>query len=353
MSLSPSKNGRKKAKRLPSSFKRRVLPLYRTTITICIAGAAIACETRSKEKETQQSVQKAQQAKAAQPQPTQKLYLPSDKTKTVDLGITRQAAKVLVEPATQARQVCTSEMVSINGLYCIDRFEVSLVDAQTAQALSPYFPPLQKKIKTLFNKYYREHGQEKTDYGRSLAVPFPPDFSLRTSFQFEARTEANVTPAGYLSRHDASAACRNAGKRLCSTAEWQRACRGQTESKFPYGDSYEQGSCNVQRAHHPASLLHADASLHHLDPRLNRTRDEQGPLLRKTGRSLSCKSQWQEDAVFDMVGNLDEWVASESGTFLGGFYARSTREGCDAQISVHSPGYRDYSLGTRCCRAAQ
>jgi hypothetical protein len=37
------------------------------------------------------------------------------------------------------------------------------------------------------------------------------------------------------------------------------------------------------------------------------------------------------------------------GTFVGGFYSRSTREGCDAKIENHDPAYADYSLGTRCC----
>jgi len=39
----------------------------------------------------------------------------------------------------------------------------------------------------------------------------------------------------------------------------------------------------------------------------------------------------------------------EDGMFLGGFYARSTTKGCDAQISSHAPSYFDYSTGTRCC----
>jgi hypothetical protein len=55
--------------------------------------------------------------------------------------------------------------------------------------------------------------------------------------------------------------------------------------------------------------------------------------------------------VFDMVGNLDEWVEDPEGTFAGGFYSRGTHEGCDAVISSHDFAYFDYSLGTRCCRS--
>jgi formylglycine-generating enzyme required for sulfatase activity len=75
--------------------------------------------------------------------------------------------------------------------------------------------------------------------------------------------------------------------------------------------------------------------------------------LQKTGASADCTSQWAQDAIHDMVGNLDEWVESEDGLFVGGFYSRGTREGCDAAVSSHPPEYYDYSLGARCCRPLQ
>ena len=44
---------------------------------------------------------------------------------------------------------------------------------------------------------------------------------------------------------------------------------------------------------------------------------------------------------------------AEGGLFLGGFYARSTTKGCDAEVSAHSQSYFDYSTGARCCRGAK
>jgi formylglycine-generating enzyme required for sulfatase activity len=75
-------------------------------------------------------------------------------------------------------------------------------------------------------------------------------------------------------------------------------------------------------------------------------------LLRSTGATASCASEWNGDAVYDMVGNLDEWIADDAGIFVGGFYSRASRQGCEAKISSHAPSYYDYSLGTRCCRGA-
>jgi formylglycine-generating enzyme required for sulfatase activity len=73
-------------------------------------------------------------------------------------------------------------------------------------------------------------------------------------------------------------------------------------------------------------------------------------LLKKTGESRECASRWGNDAAYDMVGNLDEWVDDPVGKFVGGFYSRATREGCDASVSNHPRNYFDYSLGTRCCK---
>jgi hypothetical protein len=83
---------------------------------------------------------------------------------------------------------------------------------------------------------------------------------------------------------------------------------------------------------------------------LGLTYDDDGPLLLTTGDNTECVSRWGSDALYDMVGNLDEWIDEPDGSFVGGFYSRGTREGCDASIDSHAPGYLDYSLGARCCK---
>ena len=313
-------------------------------ISLCVA---LSCQDGEKASEKKKVTVPAKPALPPSAKPKE-LYLPTVEKHQVDLSDAQSKA---LSP-TQINSPCPQEMVSIEGRYCVDRYETRLIRSGSTEKLSPYYPPLQRKIKKIFNQYFRNHGKEDTAYGRELAVPFPPDFSLRQSFKFAATSEKDTTPSGYLSRHDAEAACLASGKRLCTVSEWQKACRGQSQRKFPYGDTYQQGVCNVGRFSHPAQLLHADSSRNHLDPRLNRTRDAQGALLRKTGATPACQSAWGDDSIFDMVGNLDEWVSEEDGQFLGGFYARATREGCDSQITVHGPGYRDYSLGTRCCSDA-
>ncbi len=206
-----------------------------------------------------------------------------------------------------------------------------------------------------------------------------------------AISRPGVKPNGYLTQIVASRACANAGKRLCSPVEWRSACEGEKKRPYPYGDAYEHGACNIFRALHPAATLHGNASVGHLDPRLNTVREKNGdPLLRATGTTSRCKSEWGDDAAWDMNGNLDEWVDDgpdlgasagppaaasvsagvaasaepgptasvsakptpiplQTGRFLGGFFSRSKRDGCASSISKHLKSYFDYSTGTRCC----
>jgi len=243
-------------------------------------------------------------------------------------------------------------MVDVRGSFCIDRFESTLVDKKTGNKLSPYYHPSPEVTRREYERWQRARADAKTDEGRRYEVPPPDEWELdAVRFEPVAQVETDVTPNGYMSAEVAQRACENAGKRLCSDEEWVTACRGEHNTKFPYGHFYEEGRCNVFRATHPARILHGDASMGHLDPRLNQVTEPNGePLLRATGATPACRSEWNGDAVYDMVGNLDEWIDDPEGTFLGGFYSRGTREGCDARVEVHSFDYYDYSLGIRCCK---
>jgi formylglycine-generating enzyme len=307
-------------------------------------GWALSCSRATEPSDHERPSSSATSQSATTPAlaaaPPALLYLP-DGGDTVQSGAAPGAA--LLPGALAATSRCPPEMVDVRGRFCIDRYEATLVDAKAGRRLSPYYHPTRAQTAASFKDWsQRAHGD-------ALAVPPPPDFQLSEDFEPRAESVAGVTPSGYLSGNLAEVACRNAGKRLCTLEEWVFACRGEADRKFPYGDRYEEGRCNVFREAHPAQILHGDMSTGHLDPRLNLVEGAAGPLLRKTGATESCKSVWGNDAAYDMVGNLDEWVEAAVGAFVGGFYSRSTREGCDAKVSSHPRAYFDYSLGVRCC----
>lgn len=265
-------------------------------------------------------------------------------------GLAKGAARAQEPPPKPARR-CPSEMVEVRS-FCIDRFESSTVDRKTGEPLSPYYPPRKNVLAQVFDYWIVERDGFGDEGARAFPLPQIPEYQRTHDFSPKAVSQRGVVPQGYLSYHWAKLACENAGKRLCKQREWVTACGGERGRKFPYGDRYEALACNVHRPYHPAFVLHANSSLGHRDPRLNLLVERDlDPLLRTTGATPRCVSAWGADGVHDLVGNIDEWVDGEDGPmFVGGFYARSTTQGCEASVGSHAPAYYDYSTGTRCCR---
>jgi formylglycine-generating enzyme required for sulfatase activity len=163
-----------------------------------------------------------------------------------------------------------------------------------------------------------------------------------------ARTLADVVPQGYISGDVAGAVCAAAGKRLCTSPEWLRACGGPAGTTWPYGNTYLPDACNEGREVHPVIELFGDdadwSPTQMNDPRLNQLPES----LDRTGANPACVTA---EGIFDMHGNLHEWVADADGTFRGGFYvdASINGEGCSYRTTAHTSGYHDYSTGFRCC----
>ncbi len=163
-----------------------------------------------------------------------------------------------------------------------------------------------------------------------------------------AATASGAIPQGYISGDAAEAACRAAGKRLCTSTEWLRACQGPAGTTYPYGDQYDPSACNEGRVVHPVVELFGDqvdwSSLQMNDARLNQLPN----TVAETGSHPECVSA---EGVFDMHGNLHEWVADPAGTFRGGFYvdAKINGDGCLYRTTAHGRTYHDYSTGFRCC----
>ncbi|WP_437655226.1 hypothetical protein [Sorangium sp. So ce1182] len=256
-----------------------------------------------------------------------------------------------VAPALAGAPACPSDMVAVEGgRFCIDRFEAMLVDGATGRALSPDYPSTPNLLELTLAEWSTGRRRTGDVHARAFPLPLLPGWQRGRAIAALARSRPGVRPSGYVTGLVAESACAAAGKRLCSVEEFVTACRGEDDTLYPYGDTFEEGACNVFRAGHPAAQLHGNASIGHLDPRLNRVRVAGEPLLRETGGSPRCRSRWGSDAVHDLVGNLDEWVNEPGGAFAGGFYARSTRAGCEALVTAHPRSYLDYSTGVRCCQ---
>ena len=188
-------------------------------------------------------------------------------------------------------------------------------------------------------------------------VGHPPTQPV-TNLTVRAVSRAGVTPQGYISKNEAEGACKAAKKRLCKGEEWDRACRGKKPTTFPYGDERKSGYCN-DSGRAPLQSLHPElgenvyASGQAMnDPRINEAPNTVAP----TGSFTHCRNAF---GVYDMVGNLHEWIADvhdgTRGTFRGGYYQDThlNGDGCTYRTTAHDVGYHDYSTGFRCCADAK
>jgi sulfatase modifying factor 1 len=189
--------------------------------------------------------------------------------------------------------------------------------------------------------------------------PHSPYQVIPDGMRIRAKVALGVVPQAYISQVQAAAACANAGKRLCKSEEFVRACQGKNKNDFyPYGGQERKaGYCNEGKGSFVAAAFGADFEkltyANFNDPRLN----QMAHGLAKTGAYARCVSP---DGAYDMVGNLHEWVdeppdGNGHGRFRGGWYgdAEQNLPGCYYVTSAHEPTYHDYSTGLRCCADAR
>ena len=216
-------------------------------------------------------------------------------------------------------------------------------------------PPEMARIAGFCMDRYEAHVVEVVDGGERAHSPYVPVDGLAV----RARAARGVVPQGYISQVQAAQACRAAGKRLCSAAEFALGCRGtDATNSYPYGGQVRvPGACNEGKGSSvplfhgsdPAKWTYADFN----DPRLNQWDGGLAP----TGAYSRCASP---AGLYDCVGNLHEWGddppdARGHGRFRGGFYgdAEVNGHGCRYVTSAHEPTYHDYSTGFRCCSDAR
>ena len=183
-------------------------------------------------------------------------------------------------------------------------------------------------------------------------APFSP-YDTVGDRRVRAVSRAGVVPQGYVSQLDAKAACEASRKRLCQAPEWLRACKGPSNTTFPYGQARRDGFCNGESVVAPLAFMPPWQRFPNMtnmnNPLLNQLKDTVAP----TGQFSRCTNEY---GVFDMVGNLHEWVASgaSGAAFRGGYYRDTSQngDGCDYETTAHPDWYHDYSTGFRCCADA-
>jgi formylglycine-generating enzyme required for sulfatase activity len=206
--------------------------------------------------------------------------------------------------------------------------------------------------------------------------PWPHFQRPPADLRYEARSEAGRYPQGYISRVEATKACKNAGKRLCSLGEWRRACQGKRWLLYGYGPKVRSGHCNSGKDHLLSKLYGNNGRAWKYDEHFNNPElNQMEGFLARSGEYAACTAG---EGVHDMVGNLHEWVSDTldealmerlekdrverrkqpmregNGLFVGGFFSTTNElgPGCMYVTAAHEPSYHDYSTGFRCCKNA-
>jgi len=227
-------------------------------------------------------------------------------------------------PTTEAEKAdaveeggCQKGMAKV-GSFCIDRFEASLAFID-----------------------------DKAPYPHYLAPPEGMDNLMAVS-------KPGIYPQGFMDRNMAERACQNAGKRLCTASEWQEACRGEAENKYPYGNEEDRILCNLDKRIVYKALFSKENPKDLTIDQLNDTRlaTESG-FLALTGQYEGCATK---SGIFDMSGNLHEWVSDPgrragTATFAGAGLNDVGARGCAHTIDTKDSAYKDHSMGFRCCGA--
>jgi hypothetical protein len=213
--------------------------------------------------------------------------------------------------------LCPANMASVDDRFCVDKYEASLMEVL-------------------------ENGEER---------PFPYYMPVE-GHNVRAVSEKGVYPQGYISGKEAAKACKASGKRLCKPSEWKTACKGPEKQQFGYDNKRTPGTCNDNGRsplghYFTAAVVNgtafASAKMMN-DPQLNQLPG----TLAETGSHDGCTNGY---GVYDMVGNIHEWVDDPAGTFQGGYYldVEKNGDGCGYRTDAHAVWYHDYSTGFRCC----
>jgi len=147
--------------------------------------------------------------------------------------------------------------------------------------------------------------------------------------EYEYPNRKGEQPMVNVSWGDAKKQCEKKGKRLCQEQEWEKACKGPQNLRFPYGDAFDPNACNTEK------------------------KGGDDREISGAGMFPLCNSGY---GVKDLSGNVAEWTDTQ---FAGAGHPDRTQKGgsfdrpdyaarCSARRSG-APSAKAPEVGFRCC----
>ncbi|HHN46945.1 MAG TPA: hypothetical protein ENN09_05835, partial [Planctomycetes bacterium] len=142
---------------------------------------------------------------------------------------------------------------------------------------------------------------------------------------YEYPNRKGEEPRTSVSFLEAQSFCRQHGKRLCRTDEWEAACATSRRFTYPYGNAYVDGRCNSGA----------------------------GTSKEPSGSRSGCVNAF---GLYDMTGNVAEWtenraaVGTDARHFInGGHWGSSPEEAACSSKAMFAPIISSVTVGFRCC----
>lgn len=255
---------------------------------------------------------------------------------------------------------CPSDMVEIEGAYCPRVKETCLynVDGNGKRSTKP--------VDDLWSC---------GEFDKTVVCLSKPNEIKHLHFcmdKYEWPNKEGQIPQDWVSWYDAKSSCESVGKRLSTAHEWTLAAEGSHMHPLPYGDGFHRDNtmCNFDRYYSSVTGTQAfkDLGLKTIDVFQSRSsNDKMSQALRlflvPSGSMPNCMSDY---GVYDMAGNIDEWVLNEGGitscpsakcdgwiSGLKGGHVWHVRNASRPMTGAHGPTFGWYETGTRCAKDIQ
>ena len=150
-------------------------------------------------------------------------------------------------------------------------------------------------------------GSNKLDPDRDITEILSRDVTVKSFCidRYEYPNEVGEAPLTGVTFAQAVESCATQNKRLCNEPEWERACKGATGSRYPYGDRFEPGICNVASTDTPGKPQKAGA--------FDKCGDAKGPRDLSGNVWEMTASAWPEDPDMRVIkggsAKLPAWGA--------------------------------------------
>jgi hypothetical protein len=234
-------------------------------------------------------------------------------------------SKESTTPHSATDAVCPDDMVEVEGRYC---------------------PWLEQHCLQWLPRGEDEPQLRCAEFRKSGACLMPQKHVHFCVDRYEWPNREGALPAISMTWYEAKATCTSIGKRLCDDDEWTVACEGPERTPYPYGYMRDPHVCNTDR-----HWFRPDNQLYVYPP----TRAAETARLDQRERSGARPSCVSSFGVYDMTGNVDEWVKNETqqckpycSGLKGGAWT-PVRNRCRPMTTGHEEKFSYYQVGFRCC----